>query len=204
MLCYDKVDQNKPQITKGWVYYIMNTTDKTDIYQTKRALVQFTEKLAVGLSQPDRKFLLDMIYGLIKSRSPILTEIARALEENTRLLYTVKRLSNRAAAFSDFSRLEQNYFNAIQPQLRDDMYVIVDNSDITKPFGQQFEYLQQVYDGSLGGTGKGYMSAHMAIASTKTKPPFPFTLIYFPRLKNTLTVPMSKPTKGSIKCKDSS
>jgi len=151
----------------------MNTTDKTDIYQTKRDLVQFAEKLAVGVSQPDRKFLLDMVYGLIKSRSPILTEIARALEEDTRLLYTVKRLSNRAAAFSDFSRLEKNYLNTIQPQLHDDMYVIVDNSDITKPFGQQFEYLQRVYDGSRGGTEKGYMSANMAIASTKTKHPTP-------------------------------
>ncbi|MDN6733910.1 MAG: hypothetical protein L0L58_10425 [Tetragenococcus koreensis] len=85
----------------------------------------------------------------------------------------MKRLSNRVASFSDFSRLEQNYLNTIQPQLRDDMYVIVDSSDITKPFGQQFEYLQQVYDGSRGGAEKGYMSANMAIASTKTKPPIP-------------------------------
>lgn len=135
--------------------------------------MQFAEKLTKGLSNPDQKFILDMVYGLIKNRSPILTEIARSLEEDTRLLYTVKRLSNRAAAFFHFPRLEQKYLNIIQPQLRDDMYVIVDNWDITKPFGQQFEHLPRVHDGSPGRTKKGYMSANMSIASTKTKHPFP-------------------------------
>lgn len=114
-----------------------------------------------------------MVYGLIKSRSPLLTEITRALEEDIRLLYTVKRLSNRASAFSNFPRLEQNYLNTIQPKIREDMYVIVDNSDITKPFGQQFEHLKRVHDGSRGGTEKGYLSANISIASTKTKHPIP-------------------------------
>lgn len=174
----------------------MNKTDKTDIYQTKRAPTQFAEKLAEGLSKPDQKFILDMVYGLIKSRSPTLTEIARALEEDTRLLYTVKRLSNRASAFSHFSRLEQNYLNAIQPQLRDDMYVIVDNSDITKPFGQQFEHLQRVHDGSRGGTEKAICRPIFPLPPRKPSIRRPSILTCFPRPKNTLIVRTSKPIRG--------
>ncbi|MCF1679277.1 transposase, partial [Tetragenococcus koreensis] len=53
------------------------------------------------------------------------------------------------------------------------MLVIVDNSDITKPFGEQFEALARVHDGSRDGIEKGYMSANIAIASPRTKHPIP-------------------------------
>ncbi|MCF1618461.1 hypothetical protein LQF63_12725, partial [Tetragenococcus koreensis] len=123
----------------------------TDIYQVKRDFFQFSQKLAQGLAKPDQKFIFDMVFGIVKSRSPLLSDIARALEEDTRLLYTVKRLSNRGADFDDFQGLHQNYLQSIQSHLQEDMLVIVDNSDITKPFGEQFEALARVHDGSRDG-----------------------------------------------------
>ncbi|MDN6421793.1 MAG: transposase [Tetragenococcus koreensis] len=145
----------------------------TDIYQVKRDFFQFSQKLAQGLAKPDQKFIFDMIFGMVKSQSPLLSDIARALEEDTRLLYTVKRLSRRGADFDDFHPLHQNYLQTIQPHLQEDMLVIVDNSDITKPFGEQFEALARVHDGSRDGIEKGYISANIAIASPRTKHPIP-------------------------------
>ena len=52
-----------------------------EIYQTKRSLLTFLEKLTVDLTKPRKKFYSDVFYGLSKSKNPLLSDIARALEE---------------------------------------------------------------------------------------------------------------------------
>lgn len=143
------------------------------IFQSKREIVKFSNQLTKGLSKPVAKFILDMVYGVAKGASPILSDISRSLGEEVPLSATIKRLSRNAASFNDFIKLDQNYLDLVQSQVEDDMLVMVDNSDITKPYGEQFEGLARVYDGSKGGTEKGYLTTNITIASPKTKHPIP-------------------------------
>ena len=145
----------------------------SEIYQAKREILNFSQQLTKGLAKPDRKFVMDMLYGMAKGRSPLLSEISRALEEDINLLSTVKRLSRNAKEFSSYTKLYNNYAEIVQRQLKEDMLVIVDNSDIIKPYGEQFEALHRVHDGSKGGTEKGYLTANMSIATRDTKHPIP-------------------------------
>lgn len=145
----------------------------TEIYQAKREILHFCEQLTIGLSKPVKKFITDMVYGIAKKQSPLLSEIGRALEEENHLLSTIKRLSRNAQNFDDYAILYNNYTAIVKRCLKDDMLVIVDNSDITKPYGEQFEALSRVHDGSRGGTEKGYLTANMSIATLNTKHPVP-------------------------------
>ena len=72
-------------------YYI------TETYKMKRETVNFSKKFSVRLSYPDAKFTADMTYGIVASKSCLLTQISQRLQENTKKRYTVDRLSDHLA-----------------------------------------------------------------------------------------------------------
>ena len=69
-----------------------NSTSIT--YRLKRKILTFTNKISLRLSKPDRKFTADMVYGILTSRSCLLTDIFDQLHETVRKVDAVKRLSN--------------------------------------------------------------------------------------------------------------
>lgn len=144
----------------------------SELYQSKRFILSFTEKLTVGLPKTKQRFIREMIYGLCKSQQVIISDIARALEEPS-TFQTTKRLCRNASTFDQFPTLDTNYLKTLQRHLTKDMLVLVDSSDIVKPYGQHFEALSRVHDGSNGRIEKGYSTINFAIASPKTKHPIP-------------------------------
>lgn len=47
----------------------------------KRGILRFSEKISKNLSKPTLKFVCNMIYGILASKSCLLSEIARNLDE---------------------------------------------------------------------------------------------------------------------------
>ena len=73
--------------------------------QLKRGLLNFSEKLCKNLSRPTLKFVSCMLFGLLKSQSVMLTEIARSLNEEITLKKTVDRLSRMLKGFNGSDKL---------------------------------------------------------------------------------------------------
>lgn len=125
----------------------------------KRALSGFLEgHMFEGLSVPQRKFVADAVYGLLKSGSPLVSEQARALCEPSRLKVTENRLLANYSSL-DLSPLASNVAGFSIGELMDFPYQIdVDESDVVKPYGFAFEELGLVHDGSKEGRPreKGY------------------------------------------------
>src|SRR5699024_11804720 len=80
----------------------------TEIYQMKRNLLTFLEKLTKGLSKPRKKFYSDILYGMSKAQNTLLSDIARALEEKIDLQYTIKRLSRKPAGACNVKKNNRN------------------------------------------------------------------------------------------------
>ncbi|HLR71419.1 MAG TPA: hypothetical protein VK085_08305 [Pseudogracilibacillus sp.] len=76
-------------------YNILNQ----DIYTTKRSILHFSSKISDGMQKPNKKFLMDMLFGLAKGKSVLLSDIALALEESINPIQTIKRLSSRRELF---------------------------------------------------------------------------------------------------------
>ncbi len=119
----------------------------TDNYQMKRDIVNFSKKISKGSNKPESKFVLDMIYGISKSKNILLSSIADSLDEHTKKIYTIDRLSNNLS-INLSSSIDENYCNLVMDSLGDNPVFIVDDSDIVKPLGKKFEALGVVRDGS--------------------------------------------------------
>ena len=73
----------------------------TNLYETKREIINYSNKITEGLKKPTAKFIMDMLYGLSKNQSVMLSDISRALDENIKLNYTIDRLSKNLEKIND-------------------------------------------------------------------------------------------------------
>ena len=120
-------------------------------YEVKRDLLNFSKKISNGVNHPTGKFIMDMQFGLAKSGSCLISEIARSLNEKIKLNYTIERLcDNLANMYDDESNIIwNNYLNEVKKNI-DYNYPIVlfDDSDINKEYSKKLEDIDRVIDAS--------------------------------------------------------
>ena len=137
----------------------------------KRGIVRFAERISIGLTRPEFKFVSQMIYGILSAQSCHLSKIARKLDEKTSLKKTIERLSRNLRGFSGAERLADNYVNRVKGCIGANSILIIDGSDITKPCSPKMEYIARVRDGSAGGYGDGYHTLGVAALTEGRKMP---------------------------------
>lgn len=116
-------------------------------YRLKRKILTFTKKISHSLSKSDRKFTADMVYGILASRSCLLTDISDRLHETVQKANTVKRLSNHLSTGTPASAAA-SYLRTVKRLVPSNPVILIDESDVVKPDGKQFEALSIVRDGS--------------------------------------------------------
>jgi len=137
----------------------------------------FLKKIANNLSVPDKKFLRDSLIGLNRSGKPVVCQMARHLpNQQTKFLSRLDRLEAHLVKDSDFddkikAQLPANWL----PFIKDDTPIILDLSDIAKPFAKKMDYLATVRDGSTGQLVNGYWLVEL-YASLSRKNPVPILL----------------------------
>lgn len=120
-------------------------------YEIKRDLSNFSEKISKNLKRPQKKFVLQMLYGILEGNKVHLSEIARSLKETVSLKKTIDRLSRNLSAFEEKETVMENCISLVKKQIDEEHAVIViDNSDITKPCSPKMEAIPDVHDGSTG------------------------------------------------------
>ena len=68
------------------------TNFTTNSYEMKREIVNFAKNISGCVNKSTSKFVMDMQYGLSKGGSCLISEIARSLDEDIKLSYTIERL----------------------------------------------------------------------------------------------------------------
>lgn len=123
----------------------------TNTYEMKREIVNFSKNIAKGVNKPTTKFVMDMQYGLAKSGSCLISEIARSLDEDIKLGNTIERIcDNLANLYQDEKEIIwNNYINEVRKNiLEEENIVLFDDSDINKEYSQKLEDLDRVVDAS--------------------------------------------------------
>ena len=143
----------------------------TDVFETKREILTFADKVASGLPRPVYKFIHDMIYGFAKNQSCHLSDIARALDEKSKLINVIDRLSANLASLSeaDLERIMDNFRSAIENYIPDEPLVNLDNSEIVKRYARKLEDLDMVLDASSVKSGDIQPGYHICEGSVVTK-----------------------------------
>lgn len=143
-------------------------------YEIKRDLTKFSLNISKELKRPQRKFVHQMLYGILAGNKVHLSEIARALKENITLKKTIDRLSRNLNAFEDRQLVLKDYLSLIKQHVKEDYAVlIIDNSDIAKPSSKKLEALSEIRDGSTGEITTGYQTIEAAVLSEAGKMPLP-------------------------------
>ena len=121
-----------------------------EVYETKREILNFSKKISEGLNKRERKFIYDMQYGLSKSKSCLISEISRALNEDIKLKNTIERLCDNLQYLSKEveKRIIDNYLSEVNKYFPEEPICIFDDSDITKRYGKKFEDLDRIIDAS--------------------------------------------------------
>lgn len=137
------------------------------ILQSLRA---FCAKMTQDQFKPQQKWVEDMMRGMAQRNSPLLSEIGRALAEETpegdprRLIHTEKRLSRglNSDRLED-DALQSRYLRHMETYTRredgEGMVIAVDYTDLSKPYANPERGMEGVckcWNGSEGVTGLGY------------------------------------------------
>ena len=144
----------------------------TDVYATKREIVRFSKSLVPSKNRVELKFVTQMLYGLLRSKSTILKKISAALNESIQIENTIDRLS-QGLQRSLSPVIQEDYTQKMVKSLGKKPVILVDDSDVIKPHGKAFESLGQVRDGSSKDykIEKGYIVTEMVGLTSQKKQP---------------------------------
>lgn len=117
----------------------------TNTFQMKREIINFSKKISKNSSKPEAKFVMDMIYGISKSKDVLLSSISEALNEKTKKAFVIDRLSDNLSCDLD-NNIDKNYCNTVIDSFGENPVFIIDDSDVVKPLGSKFEDLGIVRD----------------------------------------------------------
>ena len=143
-----------------------------ETYQMKRSILRYTEKISKDAAKDQQKFTADMIYGILASKSCILSRMADVLYEEIEKKNTVDRLSRKLAEEIPCG-IEQNYLDMVGELIDPNEGVFVDDSDVIKPYGMKFESLGVVRDGSaiVPKLEKGYHITEITALTKESRQP---------------------------------
>ena len=149
-----KDDQQNCPNSKSKETFNMNNYSNLCKY-LKQELVIFLEKiLPKNTKRPVKKFVYDMTYGILKTGSTVISDIARKLEKDNKLIHIEKRLTDNLTNIS-FDAISKNLIKYnIENLCKTPLCINIDESDIIKPYGFKFEDLGYVHDGSKEGRPK--------------------------------------------------
>ena len=140
-------------------------------YEMKRDLLNFSKKISNGVNHPTSKFVMDMQFGLAKSGSCLISEIARSLNEEIKLNYTIERLCDNLSNMYDeeSNTIWNNYLKEVKKNVDlDNSIVLFDDSDINKEYSRKLEDLDRVID--VSSTDKRIVNGyHVCEATILTK-----------------------------------
>ena len=148
----------------------------TNTYKMKREILNFSKKMSNGLNNPTTKFVMDMQYGLAKSGSCLISNIARSLDEDIKLRYTIERLCDNLSSLyqEEKENIWNNYLNEVKKNIDlDNPIVLFDDSDINKEYSKKLEDLDRVIDASSQDKKivNGYHVCEATILSKNKKQP---------------------------------
>ena len=148
----------------------------TNSYEMKREIANFSKRMSKGVNKALNKFVMDMQYGLSKSGSALISEIARGLDEKIKLNNTISRLCDHLALIhnEDKKIIWNNYLEEVKKHVDlDNPIVLFDDSDINKDYSRKLEDLDRVIDASSPEKRivNGYHVCEATVLTKKEKQP---------------------------------
>lgn len=134
------------------------------LHYVKSLLSPYLESFLKQMPVPVQKFITQMLYGIIASRSVIVQQVSVSLGEAIRLKKTCERLYRNLGKCSVLSDLLMDrMIKQLAPEIKESTGIIIDLSDINKTGATKMEGLAKVWDGSQSKANQGYFTLQASI-----------------------------------------
>ncbi len=104
----------------------------------------------------EKKFIKEMVSGILQSRSSIVRKIAQSLEETISLEKVCERFRRHLSKKELADKLSENLLTKECRKFTKDSLIIFDTSDIRKNYAEKMEELSRIYDADKKETCSGY------------------------------------------------
>jgi len=142
-------------------------------FRLKAQIRHFSDWLSMGFPGSLSRMVSEVLYGLCRGGDIKLTVICRCLKGRAKLSNAVERVS-RNLSRRDFSRtINRRLLASGSCRIGQDTLLIVDQSDIQKPYARSMEHLGRVRDGSTGKLGSGYWNLNIVATDVDSRDVFP-------------------------------
>ncbi len=127
--------------------------------RTRRLLDSFAERISADQPKPTRKFIAQALRAIYVAEDSMISAWARTLREKN-FRATEKRLSNalRSRQWDDAQLRDRVLKMMGSLAKRKCSAIIIDSTDICKPYGRRMPFIGRVYDGSTGEIGHGWIA----------------------------------------------
>lgn len=126
---------------------------------------KFSGILAKGLDKTTGRLIKELIYGIQAAKDIKISNVARSLQEDIKLIKTEERLCRNLAAEDFSNHINTQIIRLADDKITDEMVIAIDPGDIMKPYAKAMEKLCGIYDGSQGEGAQGYHLCQVTAAN---------------------------------------
>jgi len=150
------------------------------ISKTRKLLREFLAPMLEVADRPRRRFLRQVIGSILLSGSLVVTELAWWINDScSDRFYRVKRLLNHLVSpAGDMQAIVKAYRRSMARHVQPDTPIIIDLTDLAKPWAKKMKYLKLVRDASEDKLVPGYLCVEV-YAHLKSKRVLPLALDSF-------------------------
>jgi len=144
--------------------------------KVKRKALSLINKADADLKIPEKKFILEMVMGMLMSGSSNVTEIARSLCEKIPIKQTLKRLSNMLDHDHLLEICNNLCLSESSSKIEDQTILALDGGDVSHQYGSCFQHIANVLDGSINEIRSGYWLNQVSGYNPGSNETFPLLL----------------------------
>lgn len=133
----------------------MNTANETRSFVQEK-LSSLSNKVSIAMSRPEAKFTRDMLFGICGTGSASVFNMAKLIQDNTTTKKTSERLYRNLGRKGFDGQLQEALMGLVCPKIKSDSLILVDESDIEKPYARKMEGCKKVHNGSKATQTNGY------------------------------------------------
>lgn len=119
-------------------------------------LSDLSKKICADMSLPVSKFIRSMLFGICGTGNASVHNIAKHIRDEVSTKKTSERLYRHLGRAGLDIKLQEALLNVVRPKIKKDTLIIVDESDIEKPYARKMEGCKMVHNGSKSMQTNGY------------------------------------------------
>jgi len=144
----------------------MNKHSKT-AGKVKSQIKKFADKISCGLKKTRKRFIVEILYGIQAERDIKLSNVARSLNEEIKLIKTENRLSRQLNTEDLTEEINGKIIKEGAKRIKKDTVLALDLTSIEKEYGKKMENMVRVWSGTKKETVNGYWMCEIIGAEVK-------------------------------------